>query len=438
MDSASAPGWRSVAAVGGFHIRSSVIFILLRPRAQAERTAPVTPPPLFLLQLCNALISVGSILALMLATVRLSTVWDWSAWEIGVVTTVANLCYGGLVFIGGRLADQWGRARSGILGASIGLAGALVALVQDGPVGALAAAMCGMAGAAMFFPGSAGLFSDAASMAGGEPPPLHRKVRRYNLGWAAGNLASFIGVGVLIDQPRELAYGLAALSFIVVGVSLWRWRNLPPRPPAPSGDRSPHAALPRLTVMYRVNLFVGCIIGMALMTQLSKSLVGSGVANDTVAHLTSATLAGYSSCYILMFLLLGQWTGWILKPHVLWLCQSGFLIGAAGLLVLGSLEWFPASVLVLCGGLIGTGYGAAYVGSIYYSLRLPHGAGRAAGWHETFIGLGNTSGPLLAGVFLSYLLPGVTGLGVFLFIAAVAMACIQAAFLPSLRRLGAS
>jgi MFS family permease len=397
----------------------------------------VKPPSLFVLQLCNALISVGCILSLMLAAVRLSTEWKWEAWQIGVVTTVANLCYGGLVFLGGRLADGWGRARSGILGSCIGLAGAMAAIVHDGPVGALAAAMCGMAAAAMFFPGSAGLFSDASSVAGGEPPPLHRKIRRYNLGWAAGNLLSFVGVGLLIGQPRQIAYGLIAASFVCVGLALWRWRNLPPAPPAPSGDRSPHPALARMTVMYRINLFVGCIVGMAIMTQLTKAFETSGVGKDVVGTLVSAALTGYSGCYTLMFIALGQWTGWILKPTVLWLCQVGFVFGAGGFLALAAWGHFPMALTLVCGALIGSGFGAAYVGSIYYSLRLPDGAGRAAGWHETFIGMGNTMGPLLAGFFLSYVMPGVSGLGIFLLIAAVTMLVIQAIMIPGARRLGA-
>ncbi|MBA3700909.1 MAG: MFS transporter [Planctomycetes bacterium] len=398
----------------------------------------MTPPPLFLLQLCNALISLGSILALMLATVRL-TAWEWPAWQIGLVTTLANLCYGGLVFIGGRLADHWGRARSGILGAGIGLGGAVMAIIDASPFGALAAAMCGMAGAAMFFPGSAGLFSDAASAAGGPPPALHRKIRRYNLGWAAGNLASFIGVGLLVGQPHELAYGIAALSFIAVAAALWDWRHLTPRPTAPSGDRSPHPALPHLTIMYRVNLFVACILGMALMTQLPKAFDASGSVGQTMqaARLASAALSGYATCYILMFLLLGQWTGWVLKPQVLWACQAGFLLGSAGLLLLASWGEFPLLAVAACGGLIGSGYGAAYVGSIYYSLRLPEGVGRAAGWHETFIGMGNTMGPLLAGLFMSFVCRGITGLAIFLLIAAVVMSLIQGVMIPGARRLGA-
>ena len=292
-------------------------------------------------------------------------------------------------------------------------------------------------GAAMFFPGSAGLFSDAASAAGDEPPALHRKVRRYNLGWAAGILVSFVGVGVLISQPREIAYTVAALAFISVGTCLWRWRNLPAAPPAPSGDRSPHPALARLTVMYRVNLFIGCVIGMALMSQLAQAFVASGVDKENAGSLVSAALTGYSTCYILMFLLLGQWTGWILKPTVLLFCQGGFLLGATGLMLLAGWGQYPLALACLCGGLFGSGYGSAYVGSIYYSLRLPHGAGRAAGWHETFIGMGNTMGPLLAGAFLGHVLPGIQGLGAFLLIAAICMLAIQAAMIPAARRLGA-
>ena len=98
----SDPGPRTAGVESPHGIRGTP----LRPHAEAERVAPVSPPPLFLLQLSNALISVGSILALMFATIRLSTEWEWSAWEIGLVTTLANLCYGGLVFFGGRLADR--------------------------------------------------------------------------------------------------------------------------------------------------------------------------------------------------------------------------------------------------------------------------------------------------------------------------------------------
>ncbi len=406
----------------------------MRFPAGRQPAAPVQPPPLFALQSFNALISVGSILALMLGTVRW-TGWEWSAWQIGVVTTVANLCYGGLVFIGGRLADRWGRARSGILGASLGLVGSIPAMISTEQWTTVMAAMCGFAGAAMFFPGSAGLFSDAEGAAGG-PPPLHRKVRRYNLGWAAGNLIAFLLFDWLSTMPSWLAYGVVTISFLIVGVSLWRWRNLQPGRPAPSGDRAPHAALPRLLIMYRLNLFLACILCMAMITQVAKGL-DAQVGVKEATHLASGALSAFAACYMMMFIVLGSWGGWILRPWALWAAQCGFLLGTGGLLALALCGYFPMLLIIACGGLIGSGYGAAYVGSIYYSLRLPEGVGKAAGWHETFIGLGNTMGPLLAGLFMSFVCSGVTGLAIFLLVLALAMITWQVVMIPGARRLGA-
>ena len=84
----------------------------LRRSAEYDCCGPVQQPPLIALQCFNALIAIGRMLALMLGTTWWTT-WEWSAFEIGVVTTIVNLCYGGVVTLGGRLADRWGRARSG-------------------------------------------------------------------------------------------------------------------------------------------------------------------------------------------------------------------------------------------------------------------------------------------------------------------------------------
>ena len=93
--------------------------------------------------------------------------------------------------------------------------------------------------------------------------------------------------------------------------------------------------------------------------------------------------------------------------------------------------------LGLCGALFGSAYGSSYVGSIYYSLRLPDGVGRAAAWHETFIGMGNTMGPLLAGCFMTYLVSGIIGLSIFLVICAIISALVQFVLIPGAARLGA-
>jgi MFS family permease len=395
----------------------------------------VQQPPLIALQFFNALIAIGSMLALMLGTTWWTT-WQWSAFEIGVVTTVVNLCYAVFVTLGGRLADRWGRARSGILGAGVGLAGCVLAVIIDHPAATIAAAMMGFGAAALFYPGSAGLFSDADGAAGGPPPALHSKVRRYNLGWAAGNFAAFVGFGLLEGAPRAVGYGTSAGAFLLVMIGLWKYRALPRRETTAVGDRAPHDALPRLTMMYRINLLIASILGMALITQLQKGL-SNRMSVSEATTLASAALACYSASYTIMFIVLGSWTGWILRPWKLWWCQVGLLIGGGGMLMIAYGGYFNPVWLALCGALIGSGYGAAYVGSIYYSLRLPDGVGRAAAWHETFIGLGNTMGPLLAGCFMTYLMGGITGLSIFLVISAVVGVLLQCVLTPGATRLGA-
>lgn len=394
----------------------------------------MAPPPTILLQLFNALTAVGSMLALTVG-ITIWTAGRWDPLQIGIATTAANLCYGGLVAQGGLLAERWGRARAGILGSAIGAFGCLLALLIDHPAATVIAAMLGFAGPALFFPGSAGLFSDASGVAGKAPPPLHAKVSNYNLGWATGNCAAFMICGLVADQ-RTLAYGVSMTAFLLVLLGLWRWRNLPPSPPQADGDRAPHPALPRLTLMYRVNLFIACVLGFVVVSQLVKALVSSGMGNDEATRIYSIVLSCYAGSYIAMFLIVRTWTGWILKPWRLWLCQLGYPLGAGGLMF----AWLVGPSLLLlagCGVLFGLAYGAAYTGSIYYSLRLPHGASRAAGLHETFIGLGQTVGPLLAGGFLSLLMPGLGGLAVFVLAFAVMGLAWQVALIPGAVRLGA-
>jgi MFS family permease len=404
----------------------------------------VPQPKLLFLQCGNALVSLGCILPLLLGTTWWTT-WEWSAFNIGLVTTLANLCYGVFVSLGGRLADNWGRAKSGMLGCGLGIAGSLLAVFSAHPVTTIIAAMSGMLAAALFFPGSAGLFSDAEGANGAAPLPLHRKIMRYNLGWSSGNLAAFFAFGLLDDAPRWVGYGTAVLSFVCVMAILFPYRALPLRVTvaennsatnAVNPDRAPHPALTPLTLMYRCNLFIGCIVGMTLITQLQKSLV-SQIDVTVATNTASMVLSCYSACYIAMFILLGCWTGWILRPLVLWFCQMGFLLGAAGMVWAACCGYLSVWFLALCGGLIGSGYGAAYVGSIYYSLRLPDGVGRAAGLHETFIGLGNTMGPLLAGAFMSYAMSGMLGLSIFLLCSAACTMVLQLGFMPSLRRISA-
>lgn len=359
----------------------------------------------------------------------------WSAWQIGLAMTLTNLGYGGLVGQGGRLADHWGKAKTGIFGAALGTLGCLLVSFLPGSMTAMAGTLMAFAGGAFFFPACAGLFSDSQTAAHLPPTPLHQKISGYNLGWSSGNLLGFVAFGLLAGFTLSVNALVPAAGYALVGLSLWRWRNLPSQPPPSQGDRADHPALEKLIFMSRANLFIVSVACMGQLALLEKAL---GHLDPLQArHLSSLNKAFYSTGYVSMFLLMGRWTGWILKPWVLWLCQAGLLLGPLGLWLLGGDSPHLPLLLAACGLLLGWGYGSAYTGSIYYSLRLPQGASRAAGLHETWLGLGNTAGPLLGGLFMAFCPAsaggsGLPALGLFILLCSLAALSFQALRIPSI------
>jgi len=402
----------------------------------------VRAPSLRSLQFYNFLVGMGCMLCAMTATAQ----WNLSGWSerhIGLSMTLVTVAYALLVLIGGRLSDSWGRGRTALTGAAICASGCAVAMVAPGPWTALLAAALAFAGAALFFPGNVGLFSDAVSNNNDADLPLHVKISRYNLGWAGGNLGAFIGFSLLAHQPPRLGFTVACVLFVFVAASLLRWVRIAPQPPKAAGDRSPHPALARLTLSSRLALMLACTVTMAQISLLQVALRGLNMPSEQAQQWAGITLVTYSTCYVIMFMVLGMWSGWVLKPWRMWMLQVPLVIGAAGLLTLGLM---PSSVqpwtLALCGGCFGLAFGPCYTSSIYYSMRLPDGAGRAVALHETFLGIGNTAGPLLGGFFLDRWLAygagtGLAGLGIFTVVGAVLVLGVQAALIPGATRLGA-
>ncbi len=390
-------------------------------------------PSLLLLQIFNLCIGGGSYLMIASA----AGVWSqgsWREWEVGLAMFTANLTYMSTVGFFGRLADSWGRTRMAIVGAGVVGLGAVTGLVPS-PLAAAVATVLAFLGCAMFFPGNAGLFSDAKGPETSAAVPLHVKVSRYNLGWSLGNVLGFGGAFLLAGSPPWWPFAAALGLSLVPMVALARWWSLPPRPPSPEGDRAPHAALPLLTRMGRLALALYALIGMAVISLLETCITRTPGITD--AHrLATATLAAYAVGYVLMFALLGQWSGWVLRPLRL-LALQGFLPVAVLVLLLQASA--PTVIgMAVVGLLLGFTYGAIYTGSIYYSLRLPHGAARAASLHETFLGLGSTIGPVVAmGALAWWATTGhlaLVGLGLYIAAMAVVVFAWQASQLPAILR----
>lgn len=387
------------------------------------------PPPMLLLQGLNVLMGVG----ILTAIARCQTVWQaWSPAAVAVVMVLCNLAYGALVSFGGRRAERVGRARAAAQAALLGVAGALACLTSD-PWLALVGLFAVFAASAGFFPANAGLISDAAS--GSVAPPLHRKVASYNLGWATGNAIGMVAAGVLAGAAAGVQVALPAMALALIAAVLWRWRALPPLPPPAEGDRAPHPDLPRLTFNARLANGIACTVGMGLISLLAIVLAGErvdGAPRGMVAaqHLAAWLMVPYALGYIVCFAWLGVWTGWILRPWRMLLVQAVMPLGA-GVLLLG-----PLTPVWLAGGglLIGFGFGALYAASLFYSLRLPAGSSRAAGWHETYVGLGNTLGPALLGLTVVGIHPGFTGLAAAAAVLALLAVAVQVPLLLARRQ----
>jgi len=358
----------------------------------------------------------------------------WEPWTIGAAVTVATVTYAIFVSLGGKLADRWGRVPTILTGILTGLIGCLLAAVLPLPATGLAAGLLVFFAGAFGFPGFAGIISDSGGDRGRRPPPLHKKVSGYNVGWSIGTMAGFALFGLLSFLPQRAGYGVAVVLLLVIASLLWSRRGYVRKPPVPSGDRAGHPALTKLTFMGRFNLLLTCMLALAMISQLEKSF-GGGVSPVAARGLTGFCLACYSAGYVMVFLLMGRWEGWIFAPWRLLLCQLSLPAGAAVFLLLAYAGAPPVS-LALGTFLIGTGYGSAYTASIYYSMRLPSGTASSVGLHETFIGVGNALGPLLAGLFLS--LRGgasLTGLGTLLLAVALCGQAFQAVMIPFIRGL---
>lgn len=396
------------------------------------------PPAILTLQLLNALIGAAQYLGFATATGTYIR-GGWSPWQIGLAMTLANLCYASLVVQGGRLSDRWGRARTAIVGALICVVSAAVALIADAPWSALTATMLGCIGSAFFFPGNVGLFSDARAPDGASALPLHVKVSRYNLGWSGGNMCGFCLAWAFALLPTRVGWATALLCSVVVVVVLVNWLNLPAQSPRADGDRAPHPALPRMIWMGRAALLIYCLLGMAFISLLARALTTEGLGAGAAQSAAAAAMFAYASGYFLIFVFLGFWDGWVLRPWRLLALQAPVMLAALGVVWLGTGGGrIDIGMLVGLGLLLGAGFGAVYTGSIYYSLRLPDGAARAAALHETALGLGSTIGPVACGVFMSVLGDGALGsLGMWMVLIAAVTLTVQALAIPGAVRAGA-
>ncbi len=392
-------------------------------------------PRLAELLLGNLCIGAGALTTLSSANSTFAAA-KWTSTETGWVVMAQNLAYLVCVGIGGRLADRWGRARTAVVGASLAALGA--ALAMTGSAAATAAGVIVVfGGISMFFPGNAGLISDAGSATGSGPAaPLHVKVSRYNLGWSAGNLTGFaIALGMaLAGYPLACSFAIAAALFAAMALRYLPWWNLPTRPPPPEGDRAPVPEGQAFTFLGRTSLALYACASIVLLG-LTEVVLSRQVGAEQARSWASAMLCVYAASYLSGFVVLGWWSGWIMRPWKLTALQAGLGVLAMVCIVTGaapSLPWMMVGAVAA-----GIGYSAAYTSSIYYSLRDPANPGAAASRHEQYLGAGSMVGPLVAPWFMGLIggsAPGLVGFGWYLAAVLAVLLLWQAIRIPPILR----
>jgi MFS family permease len=370
-----------------------------------EAPAMPTLPAPRLLQGLNVLMAFACLECLKLGTAAW-TAAHWSPLAIGIPPTLASVAYALTVGPGGRGADRFGRARTSAFGALVGALGVAIPLAWPTPLTSAIAVVVCFGGAGWFYPGIAGLFSDSASARHLDDAPLHRRVSQYNLGWSTGTFLGMCAPIVLDSAPLRAAFGaalphlgfaLAMLGLLLIVALLRPYRHLPALAHAEQAAQASDPAIPGLTLMHRVALLMLCVFGFALFDQLDVALAERMGSAAAASERAAEALAGYCAGYTAMFFVLGRWGGWILRPWRLWWLQCAVLCGPAALMWCAASGGGSTAWVIVGAAFTGIGYGATFTGSIYYSLRVPHGVSRSSGIHERFLGVGNTIGPILAG-----------------------------------------
>jgi MFS family permease len=282
----------------------------------------------------------------------------------------------------GRLSDRVPRLRlariaalaAGILAAGLAAAGTLPALYAVLP-------LLGAAAGFFWSPLQAALSDRALSR------ELGRALGMFNVSWTSGK-----GFGLVLG-----GYLTAALSprwvLLLGGLPVLLAAALLPR------GEAPHAAAPAPEDPHRAA--PATLLGLAWMANaLAYGLVGT--VNMHGARLMLAEGAGPA--------VFGAFLGAVFGVQVLaFLVFSGRPAGrplvvaalACAVAAAALFPGLPGAARFLVAIPFGAATGLAYHASLHASLHRPHGRGRAAGLHETLIGAGNSTVPLLGGIAAS-------------------------------------
>jgi len=311
--------------------------------------------------------------------------------QIALAKGAATLPYVFMSVLAGRFSDRWGRWPIAILGClTIAIFFGLVPLTTG--LFTLLAVCAGVSFCQGFFwPPFQGWFGDAFP-----GPQLPRKLVFFNLSWSVGLMAGLLVGGYLFEVSAGALF-LSSAGGAVAAAAVLMVVPRRVREPESGGERESRsvsqATHRRYLRAHRTANFVSyfCISNVITYFPLRASEMGwspSAISNVVFV------LGGV---YVIMFPVMGIWSGWHYRPYAMVAAQALACVGVLGL------GWGRSgAVLLPCLASVGLMLSVSYASSLYYSVSSEKSRGTQAGWHESLLRmgefLGGVTGGLLAGL----------------------------------------
>ncbi len=302
---------------------------------------------------------------------------------IGVLTAIGSV-------LGGRVIERRGCRASmkvGLLGVGTGALAGLSLPEGWNMVVAIALVGC--------FQGFIWPAIEAAMNRGEPQHRVQHLVGLYNLGWSGASGFSFF-----ITTPLMSAFGLRAMFALPLLLYLCNmfvvWKVLPDYDSLPDEEHT--VVDPEGVELTPEQRHAFRLMGWLANPMAYVAINVIVTYNPLVAQRIGVSFATASSWFSLWFYvrmlafdLLRRWSGWHYRPALLMTAFGVMVISFTAMMLAPSL-----GVHLIAQALFGLSIGLLYQSSLFYSMAGSEQKGTHGGFHESFIGLGLTSGATLA------------------------------------------
>ena len=225
--------------------------------------------------------------------------------------------------------------------------------------------------------------------------PLPKRISTYNLAWSSAGFLAMFTHGMLESWSYALIFivsaGVCGLAAVVLGMGAPSGEKNTASAAEPRADDEPTGvAAPlrgRAALLLNMAWITNPLAYMAIYSLIPIMTQLTGIKNEALAGIVGSI---WLAVRFVGFALTGAWTGWHYK--IRW--QIGPLVALAASLA-GMLLIPNLPVLILCQVVFGFSAAILYSASLYYSMHVSSGHGGHAAFHEAFLGIGTTTGPLI-------------------------------------------